>query len=97
VARLRVRKLARADIDTAFAWYRQHSPAAAQQFLDAVGDALALIDEAPERFPLVRGRLRRVLLRRFPYGVYYKVYPTVVSIVGVIHGHRHPDVWLRRG
>jgi len=97
VARLRVRKVARADIDAAFAWYRQHSPAAAQRFLDAVDVAFALIDEAPERYPLVRGRLRRVLLRQFPYAVYYKVYPTVVSIVGVIHGHRHPNVWLRRG
>ncbi|HEY4646044.1 MAG TPA: type II toxin-antitoxin system RelE/ParE family toxin [Steroidobacteraceae bacterium] len=97
MARLRVRKVARADIDAAFAWYRQHSPAAAQRFLDAVDVAFALIDEAPERYPLVRGRLRRVLLRQFPYAVYYKVYPTVVSIVGVIHGHRHPNVWLRRG
>jgi plasmid stabilization system protein ParE len=97
VARLRVRTVARADIDAAFAWYRQHSPAAAQRFLDAVDVAFTLIDEAPERYPLVRGRLRRVLLRQFPYAVYYKVYPTVVSIVGVIHGHRHPNVWLRRG
>ena len=39
----------------------------------------------------------RVLLRGFPYAVYYKVYPKFVSIVGVIHGHRHPSVWLRRG
>ena len=97
MARVRVRKVARADIDAAFAWYRRHSPTAAKRFLDAVEDALSLIGEAPERYPLVRGRLRRVLLRQFPYGVYYKVYPSVVSIVGVIHGHRHPKVWLRRG
>ncbi len=28
--------------------------------------------------------------------VYYKVYPQVISVVGVIHGHRHPRSWLRR-
>jgi hypothetical protein len=28
--------------------------------------------------------------------VYYKLYPTLVSVVGVIHGHRHPEEWLRR-
>jgi hypothetical protein len=37
-----------------------------------------------------------VLLRRFPYAVYYKVFPLTISVVGVIHGHRHPDTWLRR-
>lgn len=93
---LRVRKLARAEITAAFDWYLRHSPTAAQRFLDAVDEAIALILEAPERQPIIRGRLRRILLRRFPYAVYYKVFPTVVSVVGVIHGHRHPDTWLRR-
>jgi len=93
VRRLLVRKLAKAEIVGAFDWYHQHSPAAARRFLDAVDHA---ITEAPERYPVVRGRLRRVLLRGFPYAVYYKVYPSLISVVGVIHGHRHPDTWLRR-
>ena len=94
--RLRVRKIARAEILAAFEWYLERSPAAAERFLAAVDDAMRRIEEAPERYPLIRGRLRRVLLERFPYGVYYKVYPSVISVVGVIHGHRHPDTWLRR-
>lgn len=94
--RLRVRKTARAEIVAAFEWYLERSPAAAQRFLDAVDEAMRVIEEAPERQPIIRGRLRRVLLRRFPYGVYYKVFPSTISIVGVIHGHRHPDKWLER-
>ncbi len=94
--RLRLRKIARAEIVAAFEWYLKRSPAAAQQFLDAVDAAMALIEEAPERHPIIRGRLRRVLLRRLPYAVYYKVFPSTISVVGVIHGHRHPDTWLRR-
>jgi len=96
VRRLRVRKIARAEIDAAFDWYLRRSGAAAEQFLTPVDDAIALIEEAPERQPTIRGHLRRVLLRRFTYGIYYKVYPSTISVVGVIHGHRHPDTWLRR-
>jgi len=96
VRRLRVRKVARAEIEAAFDWYLRRSPAAAEHFLNAVDDAISTIQEAPERQPIIRGHLRRVLLRRFPYGVYYKVYPSSISVVGVIHGHRHPDTWLRR-
>ena len=42
------------------------------------------------------GRVRRVLLRRFPYGICCKVYPSTSSIVGVVRGRRHPDTWLGR-
>jgi len=96
VRRLRVRKTARAEIDAAFAWYLERSPAAAVRFLEQVDGAMKLIEEAPEQAPIIRGRLRRVLLQHFPYGVYYKVFPATISVVGVIHGHRHPDTWLRR-
>jgi toxin ParE1/3/4 len=96
VRRLRVRTTARADIAVAFDWYLERSPAAAAQFLEAVDQAMRLIEEAPEGHPVIHGRLRRVLLRRFPYGIYFKVYPATISVVGVIHGRRHPDTWLGR-
>ncbi len=57
---------------------------------------MRVIKEAPERQPVIRGRLRRVLLHRFPYGISYKIFPSTISVVGVIHGHRHPDTWLER-
>ena len=90
-----VRVRARTEIEEAFEWYRARSPRAADEFLVAVDRALSAIGEAPDRFPVVRGRLRRMLLIGFPYAVYYKIFPRTISIVGVIHGHRHPDVWLR--
>ena len=94
--RLRVRKLARAEIDAAFNWYRVRSPRAAARFLEAVDAAIISIARAPKHQAIVRGQLRRRLLKGFPYAVYYKVYPRITTVVGVIHGRRHPAVWLRR-
>lgn len=91
-----VRARARAEIDEAFEWYRTRSLTAAAQFIDAIDHALTDIAEAPERHPMVHGRVRRMLLSGFPYAVYYKVFPNIISVVGVIHGHRHPDVWRQR-
>lgn len=93
---VRVRAQARDEIEEAFGWYRERSFAAAAEFLHELDVAMQRIAEAPEQFPVVRGRLRRMLLHRFPYAVYYKVYPTTISIVGVIHGRRHPSTWQRR-
>lgn len=96
MAALRIRARARAEIAEAFDWYLARSPDASADFLAELDVAMNRIVEAPEHFPVVRGRLRRVLLHRFPYAVYYKLYPTGISVVGVIHGHRHPATWLRR-
>lgn len=91
-----VRRLARAEIEEAFEWYRARSVTAAADFLGAVDDAMSQLNADPERFHVVHGRLRRLLLRRFPYAVYFKLFSRTISVVGVIHGHRHPDVWLTR-
>ena len=55
--RLRVRKVARAEILAAFEWYLERSPAAAERFMAAVDDAMRRIEEAPEFYPLIRGQL----------------------------------------
>ena len=93
--RIIVRARARAEIEEAFDWYRVRSTTAAAEFVDAVDHALSSIADAPDRYPVVRGRLRRLLLPGFPYAVYYKAFERSVSVVGVIHGRRHPDTWLR--
>ncbi len=96
MAHVRIRARARAEIAEAFEWYHDRSEVAAADFLAELDVAINQISEAPEQFPVIHGLLRRVLIRRFPYAVYYKCYPNGVSVVGVIHGHRHPATWLRR-
>lgn len=91
-----VRPLARAEFRAAHEWYARRSGETAEEFAAQVHVTLRLIQEAPERYRVVRGRLRRLLMRRFPYAVYYKVFPDSIDVVGVIHGHRHPRSWLRR-
>ena len=91
-----VRRRARAEIRAAVERYRAESPGAAEAFLREVQDALAEIAENPERFRLLRRRLRRVLLVRFPYGVFYRILADKISVVGVIHLRRDPRRWLVR-
>jgi plasmid stabilization system protein ParE len=37
-----------------------------------------------------------VLLKRFPYGLYYSIEDGAVVIVAVVHGRRDPAVWQNR-
>lgn len=41
-------------------------------------------------------RLRRILLRRFPYGLLYRVEPDQIFVVAVAHVRRRPGYWRGR-
>jgi plasmid stabilization system protein ParE len=69
--RVRVTPEARADLAEARRWYRQRAPGFDRRFIDAVEACVNSISEHPERGAVVEGTVRRVLLRGFPYSVFY--------------------------
>jgi hypothetical protein len=42
------------------------------------------------------GNVRRCLLNRFPYAIYYGVAEDGVVVIAVSHLRRKPDYWLER-
>ena len=91
-----VRPEARLDIEDAARWYDNERPALGSRFLDAVDELITRIGEWPHQFPEIEEGVRRGLLRRFPYGVYFVEDRSAVSILAVLHLHRHPDTWKGR-
>jgi len=89
---------ARADALEAFAFYQGRKLGLGVRFRDHVDLAINRIREDPERYPIVyAGELRRRRVERFPYAIYFRVYPHLVYIVAVMHGRRSSDHWQRRG
>jgi toxin ParE1/3/4 len=41
-------------------------------------------------------KVRRRLVERFPYAVYYRTYPGIVFVVAIMHGKQSPGVWKAR-
>ena len=82
-------------------WYRARSPEAARRFRAAVGAAITLVRESPERWPLVSGvmkqlPIRRVPLKDFPYSVIYMVHDAETVVLAIAHGRRRPGYWRNR-
>jgi plasmid stabilization system protein ParE len=40
--------------------------------------------------------MRRALLRRFPYGIFFEIERAEIMIYAVFHGARDPKRWRRR-
>jgi len=92
---LLLRPQARAELLEAHAWYEQERPGLGQAFFQEVRTAVAVVREMPEAFPVVHLSVRRVLLKRFPYALYYSLEDGAVVLVAIVHGRRDPAVWQR--
>jgi len=62
---------AEAEVESAFDWYEAQSVGLGAEFLRAVDAVFASICRTSVLCAVVRGRTRRALLRRFPYGVFF--------------------------
>ena len=94
--RVRFRADAAADVRAAYHWYEAQRPGLGQEFEQALDADLALLREAPQAFPVVLRDVRRLLLRRFPYALYFRPTDEGISIVAVLHLRQHPRRWRRR-
>jgi plasmid stabilization system protein ParE len=88
----------RADLDVAAAyqWYESERPGLGRQFLDQLEAAYDRIAQDPVGYQDLESGIRRVLLRRFPYAVYFAVESDVVVVLAVLHVSRNPAEWQRR-
>ncbi|MFP4035841.1 MAG: type II toxin-antitoxin system RelE/ParE family toxin [Desulfovermiculus sp.] len=50
----------------------------------------------PAAWAQLEGEVRRVLVRRFPYGVLYSEDDDGILVVAVMHLHRDPEYWKDR-
>jgi plasmid stabilization system protein ParE len=88
---------AQRDIAKAAEHYRQQREGLQNEFLEDVDASVERIVLDPTLFEQVRLGIRRCLLERFPYGVYYRTPdPDTVRIIIVRHHSRHPNVGMRR-
>jgi toxin ParE1/3/4 len=66
-----VRPEAEADISEAFRWYEDRSQELGFEFRRVLDVCVLSVQRNPFAFPAVHGEVRRALLRRFPYGIFY--------------------------
>ncbi|MEZ5843344.1 MAG: type II toxin-antitoxin system RelE/ParE family toxin [Hyphomicrobiaceae bacterium] len=87
---------AETEIANAEAWYAGQMPGLEERFLADVESGLALIEERPMAWQPLNGNLRQFLLRKFPYGIIYRITDDGILMLAVAHLHRKPGYWRDR-
>ena len=87
---------AQTELDQAFQWYEMQQQNLGKQFLNEFDAAVRRIVAYPEAYLLIEKEIRRCLIKRFPYGVWYGIEADKIIVIAVAHLHRQPDYWLSR-
>ena len=93
---LLVRPEAEVDAFEAASWYEREREGLGSDFLARVRRVFTRIESGPLQFPLVMADIRRALLGRFPFAVFFFVDDRAAIVIAVMHLHRHPDSWEGR-
>ena len=87
---------AAAEIGEAARYYEQRVPRLGAQFLDEIDAAVRAIAAATTCWPVLEREVRRYLVNRFPFALYYRIRPDHIQILACKHHSRHPDYWRQR-
>lgn len=93
-----IRFIPEADAELAEArqWYAQQQPDLDLEFMDEIDDALSRVVRNPQLYPIVYSTLRRAVVRRFPFAMFYEVTADTIQIIAVFHSRRDPETWKSR-
>jgi len=84
------------DIQTAFARYEDYQEGRGEVFLRQLDAALTLLRQHPELAPVYAEPYRRMLVRDFPYGIFYTVEPTRLIVAAIMDLRQDPQTIRRK-
>jgi len=77
-------------------YYQSLSSGLGDDYLDEVERAVWSIKTSPQTWPVLEGAFRRRLVRRFPFGIIYRIEPDKILIIAVAHLRKKPGYWKKR-
>jgi len=91
-----VRPEAQIEVQEAFDYDEEKSKGLGFKFMRSLDAALQSVKRNPLSYQTIYKESRRVLLRKFPYVLFYVVEETRVAVIAVFHQRRSDIDWVRR-
>ena len=87
---------AEADIKDAYQWYETQRKGLGESFLLCIEEALSRVSRTPKIYTVVYEDIRRTLIHRFPFGIFYIESEKNITVLAVLHARRNPQTWKER-
>jgi plasmid stabilization system protein ParE len=80
------------DISAAYTWYEKQRAGLGDEFFLCLDAAFAGIARAPKTYEAMYLNIRRAVIMRFPYSIFFVEEPDRVFVLAVFHASRNPAV-----
>jgi plasmid stabilization system protein ParE len=87
---------AEVELIEAAQYYERRVATLGVQLLNEADQTVSISLSAPERWKIISEDVRRCLMLRFPYAIYYRSTPDCIRILAFKHHSRHLDYWQYR-
>jgi plasmid stabilization system protein ParE len=87
---------AREELIEAQDWYEGEATGLGRRFRQAIDALIERMSDNPRQFPIVFKNVRRALLRRFPYSLFFVVEDDALIVIACFHASRDPSHWQER-
>lgn len=77
-------------------WYEAEASGLGAAFRAELDHAVQRLTANPLQFPVVFADIRRALLRRFPYALFFRTIDDAVFVMACFHSSRDPRIWQGR-
>jgi len=89
-------RAARSELIEAQSWYEGERPGLGRALRTEIDTTVARMAANPFQFPPVHRNVRRALVRRFPYMLFFVVENDLLLVIACFHASRDPQRWQER-
>lgn len=94
--RIEISDEAEADFDKSYEHYYQDSLNIADTFYMRINLSLDYIKQNPSSFPIAYKDVRKFVVKKFPFVIYYRIVDSTIQVIAIFHSSRNPEIWNER-
>ena len=94
--RLVIQPRASQEAEEAAIWYEKQRKGLGKEFVRELDFGIVSILHNPYKFEVLRNEFRRKVVKRFPFGIFFRIDNDTVIIVAIWHFKRKPFGWVRK-
>jgi plasmid stabilization system protein ParE len=83
------------DVDKAIEYYKDINIQLAKDFLTELKATSKYIQKHPKKIQIRYANIRVAFLKRFPFGVHFRLEDKTISILSILHTSGDPENWER--
>ncbi len=77
-------------------WYNLQKDNLGEEYLQEIKKTAIRIQGNPFQFPVIKKKIRKVVVSRFPFSIYFYIDELTINVFAVFHTSRNPMIWKQR-